>query len=59
MYEMMVSYFHNRSRHKLLQDRLQAGLSEDERRFLEAAEIGNIDVVKGKQLRKNARLELP
>ena len=48
MYDMMVSYFHDRSRHKLLQDRLQAGLTEDERRFLEAAEIGNIDVIKGK-----------
>ncbi|XP_070207798.1 short transient receptor potential channel 7-like isoform X2 [Littorina saxatilis] len=46
MYEMMKSYFHNRTRHKLLQDRLQAGLSEEERRFLEAAEIGNLDVVK-------------
>lgn len=46
MYEMMVSYFHDGQRKKLLQDRLQAGLSEEQRRFLEAAEIGNLDVVK-------------
>lgn len=47
MYEMMKSYFHDKKRYKLLQDRLQAGLTDDERRYLEAAEIGNLDVVKG------------
>ncbi|PVD35554.1 hypothetical protein C0Q70_02517 [Pomacea canaliculata] len=42
----MMSYFHEKRRFKLLKDRLQAGLTDDERNFLEAAEIGNLDTVK-------------
>lgn len=47
MYQIMMSYFHEKRRFKLLKDRLQAGLTDDERNFLEAAEIGNLDTVKG------------
>ncbi|XP_025083478.1 short transient receptor potential channel 7-like [Pomacea canaliculata] len=46
MYQIMMSYFHEKRRFKLLKDRLQAGLTDDERNFLEAAEIGNLDTVK-------------
>ncbi|GFO34458.1 hypothetical protein PoB_006096300 [Plakobranchus ocellatus] len=48
MYEMMRAYFHDRRRNRLLQDRLQAGLTEDERAFLQAAEIGQLDIIKNK-----------
>ncbi|KAK3798568.1 hypothetical protein RRG08_031581 [Elysia crispata] len=46
MYEMMRAYFHDRRRCRLLQDRLAAGLTEDERAFLQAAEIGQLDIIK-------------
>ncbi|XP_046362043.1 short transient receptor potential channel 3-like isoform X3 [Haliotis rufescens] len=36
----------NQRKLKLLQDRMQAGLTEDERDFLQAAELGDIDAIK-------------
>ncbi|GFR64601.1 hypothetical protein ElyMa_003635700 [Elysia marginata] len=50
MYEMMRAYFHDRRRCRLLQDRLAAGLTEEERQFLQAAEIGQLDIIKGRQM---------
>ena len=46
MYNMLANYFLESKKNHLLEERLAAGLTEHEREFFEAAEIGNLDAIK-------------